>query len=58
MPKKINLDNNNTPPGNKKMPNTNNKLKLLMKPQKSFNTYKLVSLLPKLKLDLKKSKLN
>ena len=58
MPKKINLDNNNTPPGNKKMLNTNNKLKLLMKPQKSFNTYKPVSLLPKLKLDLKKSKLN
>jgi hypothetical protein len=40
------------------MPNTNNKLKILMKPQRSSNTYKLVLLLLKLKPDSKRSKLN
>lgn len=51
-------ENNNTPLGSQRMLNTLNKLKLLMKPQRSFNTYKLV--LPSLKsrADSTKSKLN
>ena len=51
-------ENNNTPLGSQRMLNTLNKLKPLMKPQRSFNTYKLVLLSLKSRADLIRSKPN